>query len=142
MDQTSQTFFENHVLSVCSALGSKQENEYITGDEAIDCLRDLKRFLRMDEQYKERNAHLLLGKWNVIQSDLIPLIVTCVSSDRFKLAISACEVIVPLTWPLETTESIEKDHYLRYKVAFLQKGFWASIVKIMMKLIAVPISYF
>jgi hypothetical protein len=72
---------------------------------------------------------------------LIPLVVQSVSDSHFKLAISACEVIVPLTWPLEENAENEKDHYLQYKSSCLQKGFWASILKIMMKLIAVPISY-
>jgi hypothetical protein len=64
-----------------------------------------------------------------------------VSDGNYKLAILACEVMVPLTWPLkETAEQKEKDHYLKYKVAFLEPGVWNSILQILMKLIAVPIS--
>jgi hypothetical protein len=101
----------------------------------------------MDEQYKERNAHILLGvrsineKWNIIHSDLLPLMMSSVSDGNYKLAILACEVMVPLTWPLqETAEQRERDHYLKYKVAFLEPGVWDCLLKIVMKLIAVPIT--
>jgi hypothetical protein len=35
MDDESTKFFENHVLSVCSALGGKDGERYLAGDEAM-----------------------------------------------------------------------------------------------------------
>jgi hypothetical protein len=53
--------YDNHVLRVCSALGGSIDGAYFPGDEAIDCLRDLKRFLRQDEQEQDRITNRLLG---------------------------------------------------------------------------------
>jgi hypothetical protein len=35
MDPESVKFFQNHVLSVCSALGGKENGKYVPGDEVI-----------------------------------------------------------------------------------------------------------
>ena len=83
-----------------------------------ECLRDLKRFLRMDEQENLKTSHLLLGKWNIVSSDLIPMLVSAVEKDNLKLAVSTCEVLVPLTWPLKEPNAQLEDYLLSYKLYF------------------------
>ena len=43
--------FKAHLLSVCSALGGidKRTGVYVAGDEVLDCLKDLKRYLKDEE---------------------------------------------------------------------------------------------
>jgi replication fork protection complex subunit Tof1/Swi1 len=92
--------FESHLLSICTALGgfeatsSKSKDPhrrtYVPGDEAMDCLRDLKRFLRLDEEAGRKATAHLLGKFKVLEKDLIPLLQSCVKSKNMKLALSTC----------------------------------------------------
>jgi replication fork protection complex subunit Tof1/Swi1 len=128
---------------------------YVPGDEATgyydltsDCLRDLKRFLRLDEEEKDRTTHLLLGKWKFVETDLIPLLITSSNQKNYKLAMATCEVLVPLTWPIEKNSSAEeKDILIMYKAAFLKKGTWNAVYSnltprfsIMLHLFSVPYS--
>jgi hypothetical protein len=43
--------FKAHLLSVCSALGGvdRRTGEYVPGDEVMDCLKDLKRYLKDED---------------------------------------------------------------------------------------------
>lgn len=138
-DDLQRQLKENHILRVCTALGGKRGNEYILGDEAVGCLKDLKRFLRRDEQQGDRFTHLLLGRWNIVSSDLVPILVLSVAGDNLKLALAACEVLVPLTWPLETSAGVELEVLRQYKQCFLDSGVWEALLTIILKLIAIPI---
>ncbi|KAJ2991828.1 Topoisomerase 1-associated factor 1 [Globomyces sp. JEL0801] len=130
--------FQNHLLRVCAALGGFENGRYEAGDEALDCLRDLKRFLRMDEHNDDRPAHALLGKWNVLNSDLLHLLIVAVQSTNFKMAFAVCEVLVPLTWPTEKPTANDLDILVSYKRAFLQKGVWGAVLAVILKLISIP----
>ena len=74
----------DHLLSIVSALGGFEDREtqdgfkriYVPGDEAIDCLRDLKKLLRADDVTSSKFSFRQLGAWNVLQKDLIPLLLT------------------------------------------------------------------
>lgn len=131
--------YESHILSVCTALGGFENGVYTAGDEAADCLRDLKRFLRLDDEAGEKLTLVLLGTWRFADSDLIPLLVQA-AQDSVKLAIAVCEVLVPLTWPPENTTHIHREIMIVYKAAFVKKDTWAAIVKVMVHLLAVPFS--
>ncbi|KAJ3376093.1 Topoisomerase 1-associated factor 1 [Allomyces arbusculus] len=101
---------ESHLLSVCSAVGGVEElptadgqglvQRYVLGDEAIECLRDLKRFLRYDEASKEKTVARMLGKWQLLEKDLIPIMEQ--HSGNQSVFFAAVELVVPLTWPLES----------------------------------------
>jgi hypothetical protein len=44
------------------------------GDECLDCLKDLKRFLKQDHLHGDHQAVLLaLGEWKIMSKDLIPI---------------------------------------------------------------------
>ena len=89
-DDKEQVLFENHLLRVCSALGQQQDSGYELGDETLGCLRDIKRFLRQDEELKDKASHRLLAKWNILKNDLIPILLKSCSIGDFKLAMACC----------------------------------------------------
>ncbi|KAJ3076300.1 Topoisomerase 1-associated factor 1, partial [Quaeritorhiza haematococci] len=73
--------FEAHLLSVCTAIGgydssstTDEQKKYVPGDEVLDCLKDLKRFLRKEDGDKKRPVFQALGRWGVARGHLIPLL--------------------------------------------------------------------
>jgi hypothetical protein len=46
----------------------------------LDCLRDLKRVLRRDDKTTDKLVFRLLGKWNFVETDLIPIMQHCFTS--------------------------------------------------------------
>ncbi|KNE59244.1 hypothetical protein, variant [Allomyces macrogynus ATCC 38327] len=67
---------------------------------ATECLRDLKRFLRYDEANQEKTVARMLGKWQLLEKDLIPIMEQ--HSGNQNVFFAAVELVVPLTWPLES----------------------------------------
>nr|KAJ3423166.1 Topoisomerase 1-associated factor 1 [Polyrhizophydium stewartii] len=136
--------FDNHLLSVCAALGGFQRTPnaapvYVPGDECLACLRDLKRFLRSAEQQKDRHVHDLLHKWRVVQNDLLPLLVASVRSDNLKTAVTVCEIMVPLTWPFNADGAPDfHDQLKTYQDAFLAEDVLPSMLAVMVHLFSVP----
>ncbi|KAL5039747.1 hypothetical protein BDV3_003170 [Batrachochytrium dendrobatidis] len=138
-------YFDNHVLSVCAALGGYETVEkgvepvYVPGDDSIACLRDLKRFLRTAEQTKDRHVHNLLRKWNVLQNDLLPLLITSVRSNNLKVAALVCELLVPLTWPYDQNgQSKYQDEIKEYQEAFLKDNVISSVLTVLIHLFSIP----
>ncbi|KAJ3117463.1 Topoisomerase 1-associated factor 1 [Phlyctochytrium bullatum] len=88
---------EKYLLSICMALGGFEEREvnddgkatvkqvYVPGDEVMECLKDLKRVLRKDDETEERAVFLTLGKWQILQNHLVPLLISADASESFKL---------------------------------------------------------
>ncbi|KAH9276827.1 hypothetical protein BASA83_000338 [Batrachochytrium salamandrivorans] len=137
--------FDNHVLSVCAALGGYESSDksaeptYIPGDESIACLRDLKRFLRTAEQTDDRHVHSLLCKWQVLQNDLIPLLITSVQTNDLKMAVTVCELLVPLTWPYNKEGQLKyQDEIKGYQEAFLKEGVLSSVLAVLVHLFSSP----
>ena len=139
-DEKEEILFENHLLRVCSALGQQQDSDYELGDETLGCLRDIKRFLRQDEELKDKASHRLLGKWNILKNDLIPILLKAFQNDDFKLALASCEVMVPITWPIKkNNENLQDLETLKlYKQCFVTKGVWAAILKLLVQIVAIP----
>lgn len=66
----------------------------------IDCLKDLKRFLREDDQIPDKPLLRTLGQWQVVQTDLLPIFLLnapCQSKEQSWLAgaCGRCPVHVP-----------------------------------------------
>ncbi|KAG9244797.1 timeless protein-domain-containing protein [Calycina marina] len=108
-----------YISSLVSALGGSgadEDGRYILGDDALACLRDLKKWLKLyDEKANRLDVARCLAESNLVGGDLIPILGSWqenASEDRLKLKTSlAClEVLVPLTWPLEKTE-MTVNHY-------------------------------
>lgn len=82
---------QKHLLATCSALGGPEPSEvesaktiYVLGDECLgdyeklelmsECLKDLKRQLKFDHEHDPgRNVLLLLGSWDILRKDLVPI---------------------------------------------------------------------
>jgi timeless len=89
----------DELLLVCGVIGTttNEGNELVPVTDCLNWLQDLQRALRRDEdQY--RPISLLLGKWNVVQQKLIPLVMTC----RYDtpIVLTVVKILVILTKPL------------------------------------------
>lgn len=83
MDAEEIEGVKTYVLSLCSAIGGLEEEMqadgnivqvYRPGDEALACLRDLKKAIRVDNQNNERTVLKALVEYNVVETDIVPLI--------------------------------------------------------------------
>nr|CAD1824075.1 unnamed protein product [Ananas comosus var. bracteatus] len=89
---------------ICAGLGSAEEDEdgaiigYTTGENCLDNLKDLQRYLRRDDPQR-RNVFKQICKWNVVSHDLIPII-EYYQNDH-NLMISAVKILVFLTMPVD-----------------------------------------
>ncbi|KAK4104731.1 topoisomerase 1-associated factor 1 [Parathielavia hyrcaniae] len=102
-----------HINSLVSALGGysiDDDGGYKLGDDALEVLRDLKRWIRFhDEKTNRMDVARCLAEANIVGSDLLHILAMWSPNDsgskyRAKVALACLEVMVPLTWP------IEKDH--------------------------------
>ncbi|KAJ3024199.1 Topoisomerase 1-associated factor 1 [Thoreauomyces humboldtii] len=165
-DEDGTIFHNNsHLLSICAALGGFENVEvdeqgqvvdeaedvqaagqperktsfkkmYIMGDETLACLRDLKRLLRSDEQSAERNVVRALGRWRIVQTDLIPILLLTHAAGQDKIAQAVLQLFVPLTWPVDKTsrDSAGQQEIQRgYKEAFLQEGVLTAVLEQLLK---------
>lgn len=77
------------------------------GDDALACLKDLKKWLRLhDEKANRLDVARCLAEANLVNGDLLEVLAAwseSMSEDKVKLKIClAClELLVPLTWPIE-----------------------------------------
>jgi hypothetical protein len=71
---------EEELLLIVSGLGLTDASEggkgYLVGSECSDCLRDMQRYLRRDDQHVLA-CHRALGAWRVLQTHLLPILRTC-----------------------------------------------------------------
>ncbi|ORX55590.1 timeless-domain-containing protein [Hesseltinella vesiculosa] len=147
-----QEHTRNLILSTCTALGGFEdrvqpngvvEKVYLVGDEALPCLKDLKRIIRVDEVLAR---DVLIGL-NVLESDLIPIVLNqdrlgTATGERFVLA--CLEIIVPMTWPLPKV--LEPDlnpnlvlAYRKMKHQLLEKGIFEAALRICAKSLKIPL---
>ena len=106
------------------------------GDDALACLKDMRRYLKAFEHKQRFDIQRLLAEFNLVKGDLLEILAAWreeQSENRLKskIALSCLEVLVPLTWPLEIEDQNFTVHhhqhlpYLRlaqveYKRAILQ----------------------
>src|SRR5256714_4169428 len=87
------------------------------GDDALACLRDLKRWLKLyDEKTNRLDVARCLAEANLVNGDLLPILASWpegTSSDRLKarVALACLELLVPLTWPLENGGEMTVNHH-------------------------------
>ncbi|RTE73659.1 hypothetical protein BHE90_011904 [Fusarium euwallaceae] len=99
-----------HVNSLVSALGgisADDDGRYQLGDDALEVLRDLKRWIRFyDEKTNRMDVARCIHEANLIEGDLLPILATWpenATDSKFKsrMALACFELMVPLTWPME-----------------------------------------
>eukprot|EP00854_Cymbomonas_tetramitiformis_P029077 gene29077-36151_t len=133
--QLESIFDDVHLSSICGSLGSFQEDEkgdtvYVKDEECLEGLQDIMRYLRRDNP-ETREIFLQLGKWNLIKTDLLPIIRTY--HGDFDLVMAATKLVVFLTLPLDPSSSnlAEQERLLqRSKAAFLEGETSAVIVSL------------
>ncbi|KAI9263284.1 timeless protein-domain-containing protein [Phascolomyces articulosus] len=148
----------NYILATCAALGGFEEKEtspgqiqkvYMLGDEALGCLKDLKRAIRAESQTPYKTFLPAIAEFNLLESDLIPIILLHAheSSDLAERFILACvELLVPMTWPIQydNEEDLENydpnliDRYRRYKLALLAPRILEAITSLVTGPLSIP----
>ncbi|KAF2500137.1 timeless-domain-containing protein [Lophium mytilinum] len=101
-----------HVYNLVSAVGGAgDDGGYALGDDALACLKDLKRWLQFFEnKLNRRDVARCMAEANLVKGDLLPILAKIsdkVTTDKLKhrIAIACLELLVPLTWPTEIDPS-------------------------------------
>jgi len=109
---------------------------YKLGDDALECLRDLKRWIRFyDEKTNRMDVARCLAEANLVGNDLLQILATWPPSAadnkyKFRIALACFELMVPLTWPIEKDrETMTVNHYRHMPVLQLaQVGYKRAIL--------------
>ncbi|RKF63835.1 Topoisomerase 1-associated factor 1 [Erysiphe neolycopersici] len=128
-----------HVSSIVSALGGSgadENGQYILGDDALACLRDLKRWLKLyDEKVNRLDVARCLAESNVVGGDILLILAAWPEYDsgdrlKFKAALSCLELLVPLTWPIkkDPLEMTQNHHRHVPYLQIAQAGYKRSIL--------------
>jgi replication fork protection complex subunit Tof1/Swi1 len=93
-----------------------EAGQYTLGDDALACLRDLKRWLKLyDEKTNRLDVARCLAEAKLVTGDLLPILSSWCeeTTDKLKarVALAALEILVPLTWPLETGGEMTLNHH-------------------------------
>ncbi|BFZ53969.1 Topoisomerase 1-associated factor 1 [Savitreella phatthalungensis] len=104
-----------YIHNLVSALGGNDaastDNAYVLGDDALGCLRDIKRWLQHYDEKRDRwDVKAALGAMNVVTTDLCPILSAwqprhdTIGEDdpvQRRIALACVEILVPITWPLD-----------------------------------------
>ncbi|KAB5563356.1 topoisomerase 1-associated factor 1 [Coniochaeta sp. 2T2.1] len=128
-----------HINSLVSALGgfsADDDGKYTLGDDALECLRDMRRWIRFyDEKTNRMDVARCIADANLVGGDLLHIIAlwteNC-SDSKFKarIALACYEVMVPLTWPIERNrEHMTINHHRHIPILQLaQLGYKRAII--------------
>ncbi|OQU95032.1 Timeles protein domain-containing protein [Cladophialophora immunda] len=118
--QTVHPEVRAYVYSLVNALGGSSTDDdghYVLGDDALACLRDLKRWLKLyDEKNNRLDVARCLAEAKLVGGDLVPILASWPEDGKenklkARVALACLEVLVPLTWPLETTGEMTVNHH-------------------------------
>ncbi|KAL8801285.1 MAG: hypothetical protein Q9182_004550 [Xanthomendoza sp. 2 TL-2023] len=152
-----------YVFSLVSALGGTGADEngrYILGDDALACLKDLKRWLKLyDDKANRLDVARCLAEANLVEGDLLEILGAWPEDApddkiRSKIALACLELLVPLTWPIEKNDmQMTVNHHRHipyiqlaqtsYKRAVLDsqsKTILRTAVRVALPSIAIPMS--
>ncbi|KAL2803227.1 timeless protein-domain-containing protein [Aspergillus granulosus] len=119
----------SHVYSLVTALGGfngADADQYVLGDDALACLRDIKRWLKLyDEKFNRMDVARCLGEANIVNGDLIQILSLWWSGNQqskymSRIALACVELLVPLTWPLEVHGEMTVNHHRH--IPYLQQA--------------------
>ncbi|CVL10114.1 related to TOF1-topoisomerase I interacting factor 1 [Fusarium proliferatum] len=128
-----------HINSLVSALGgisADDDGGYQLGDDALEVLRDLKRWIRFyDEKTNRMDVARCIHEANLIEGDLLPILSTWpenATDSKFKsrIALACFELMVPLTWPMaRDRERMTVNHHRHMPVLELaQVGYKRAVI--------------
>ncbi len=104
-------------LAQLGGSSTDDDGRYILGDDALAVLRDLKRWLKLyDEKNNRLDVARCLAEAKLVGGDLIPILASWPEDGKdnklkARVALACLEVMVPLTWPLETTGEMTANHH-------------------------------
>ncbi|KAL3441901.1 topoisomerase 1-associated factor 1 [Aspergillus insuetus] len=119
----------SHVYSLVTALGGfngADADQYVLGDDALACLRDIKRWLKLyDEKFNRMDVARCLGEANLVNGDLIQILSLWWNGNQqskymSRIALACVELLVPLTWPLEIHGEMTVNHHRH--IPYLQQA--------------------
>ncbi|KAL4932287.1 putative DNA repair protein (Tof1) [Aspergillus undulatus] len=119
----------SHVYGLVTALGGfngEDTDRYVLGDDALSCLRDIKRWLKLyDEKFNRMDVARCLGEANLVNGDLIQILSLWwmngqQSKYMSRIALAIVELLVPLTWPLEIHGEMTINHHRH--IPYLQQA--------------------
>jgi replication fork protection complex subunit Tof1/Swi1 len=119
MDELEYSWYQQDLLTDLQLGGSSanEDGHYVLGDDALACLRDLKRWLKLyDEKTNRLDVARCLAEAKLVNGDLLPILASWPeneSSDKLKsrVALACLELLVPLTWPLENGGEMTLNHH-------------------------------
>ncbi|KAJ5708085.1 hypothetical protein N7488_007886 [Penicillium malachiteum] len=149
-----------YVYSLVTALGGfngEDADRYVLGDDALACLRDIKRWLKLyDEKNNRMDVARCLGEANLVNGDLFPILSVWWTSGQknkhmTRIALACLELLVPLTWPVEFHSQMTVNHHrhtpyiqqaqVQYKRGALKHGnsdLLRAIIRIALPSMAMP----
>ncbi|KAL4803932.1 timeless protein-domain-containing protein [Aspergillus unguis] len=119
----------SHVYGLVTALGGfngEDANKYVLGDDALSCLRDIKRWLKLyDEKFNRMDVARCLGEANLVNGDLIHILSLWWNEGQkskymSRIALACVELLVPLTWPMEIHGEMTINHHRH--IPYLQQA--------------------
>lgn len=72
-------------------------DKYVLGDDALACLRDIKRWLKLyDEKHNRMDVARCLGEANLVNGDLLPILAVWANSKKqtkymSRIALACCK---------------------------------------------------
>ena len=93
---------------------------YVLGDDALACLKDLRRWLKLYDTKLDRfDVKRCLSEANFVRGDLLEILGQCNECDqtnvlRRKLALGSLELLTELTWPLNIDPEKATVNHLRH----------------------------
>lgn len=117
-------------------VSTDDDGRYQLGDDALEVLRDLQRWIRFyDEKTNRMDVARCIYEANLIEGDLLPILATWPENamdSKFKarIALACFELMVPLTWPMEKDrERMTVNHHRHMPVLQLaQVGYKRAII--------------
>ncbi|KAJ1720187.1 Topoisomerase 1-associated factor 1 [Coemansia erecta] len=149
--------YRNIVLSACSSLGNMQPKDvaatlsspardsppamhYVPSKDCLGSLKDIKRYIQLDEQGEGKLVLQWLGEWSILERDIIPIFIISAKTlldtatglkpedngsdddQALKIVVSCVELFVFLTWSMDSETEEVKMQFIRilrsYKRAF------------------------
>ncbi|KAF3386105.1 Topoisomerase 1-associated factor 1 [Penicillium rolfsii] len=149
-----------HVYSLVTALGGfngENADRYVLGDDALSCLRDIRRWLKLYDQRNNRmDVVRCLGEANLVIGDLLPILSIWWANGQnskhlTRVALACLELLVPLTWPAEYHSQMTANHHrhtpylqqiqVQYKRSILKYGgsnMLRAVIRIALPSMAIP----